>query len=373
MDIRVFAIAALSAVCMSTGAAINAVYQYDRGGPFALPLAVLAVTSIAMAGITPITFMRSMRGLNAFGMIVSAFVFMVAIGFNFSNATGIAAFERDKTVSTRTAASDSAERLQWQLGTFTKSRTDLAKDAAGKATAVIQAELSGLQQDAAWTATKQCTDATLPASRTFCAGYKSREAQLAAALKVEELDGKIEAINHQLDLMHGVPGQAADPQASAVNFALSFIGIKAKEGDVGTGLSLWLAMLVEVIASLGPVVLQLLFEPSRRPVLATARAAPSAPISASAPKGKPGGAPSRGKGQKGRAPRVKNDAPKPAPSPRPSNVVDLRPKDATKKDIPRSVAEQALKEAGTQRDAAAKLGISPRTLRRILTAEAVSA
>jgi len=263
MDIRAISITVLSAVFMMPAAAINAIYQYDRGGPFAIPLAAVAITSIIMAGVTPITFMRSLRNLNAFGVIISAIVFMVSIGFNLSNATGIAAFERDKTVTTRSTASDSMDRLRWQLSTYTNSRTDLAREADGKAAASFLAELAGQRQDASWTATKQCTDATIPTSRMFCAKYKAREAQLAAAQKVEELDVKIDAINRQIDTLHIAPGQVADPQASAVNFALNFLGFKAKDGDVGTGLSLWFALLIEVIASLAATVFQLLLEPSK--------------------------------------------------------------------------------------------------------------
>jgi hypothetical protein len=233
----------------------------------------------------------------------------------------------------------------------------MAKAADGKAADVIQAELDGLQQDAAWTSTKGCTDATIPASRAYCAGYKTRQAQLAAARKVADLDGKIEAINRQLDTLHVVPGQAADPQASAVSFALSFIGIHTSDdGQVGKGLSLWFALLIWSFDSLGSAIAKLLLEPAHAPRAnaAAVELPAAAPAQRPKPKGAPRGATKRGTGQK-KGTKAGQDV----------GGATILP---FKKGISKDDAEKMLQQAGTQRAAAEKLGISPRTLRRILTA-----
>jgi hypothetical protein len=349
------AIFTFSAIGIGLGALVNTRFQLNHNGDAVM--VAIGVFSAISASVSGVALLQAIRKLNVVGIFLTLIAFSISSGYNLQTALGIAANTRSDTVTSRTAASDSAGRLQWALGTYTNNRTEMAKAADGKAADVIQAELDGLQQDVAWTSTKGCTDATVPASRAYCAGYKTRQAQLAAARKVAELDGKIEAINQQLNTLHAVPGQTADPQASAVSFALSFIGIHTSDdGQVGKGLSLWFALLIWSFDSLGSVVAKLLFDPAPAPRSNAAAVEISAPAPAPCPKPKDAtrGAPKRGAGHK-----------KPSKAGQGAGGATILP---FERRISKDDAEKMLREAGTQRAAAEKLGISPRTLRRILTA-----
>jgi hypothetical protein len=350
------AVAVLAVVCMLPSIAINAIYLLSHGGELAVALSLAATLSVVLAGITPITFMNSLRAKSAMGLIISSFVFTICLAFNVSNAVGIAASTRAETVTARTTGSDTVERLKWQLGTARQSRDTLARDAGGKTATMIRAELSALQQKIEWASSRQCTDATIPTSRSFCVEYKSKEGLLDAAARVDDLDRQISDISAKLAITHAVAGQAADPQASAVNFALKFVGIKVADGDVGTGLVLLLALVVEAIGSFGAFVFMLLLNPAPAPRSNTAAVEVSAPAPSPRPKpkGAPRGAPKRGKGQK--------KAPTPGQAAGGATILSFERR------ISKDDAEKMLREAGTQRAAAEKLGISPRTLRRILTA-----
>lgn len=349
-----FAVAVLAAVCMLPSIAINAIYLFAHGGELALALSMAAMLSVVLAGITPITFTRSLKAKSAMGLIISSFVFLICLAFNVSNAVGIAASTRAETVTTRTTGSDTVERLKWQLGTARQSRDTLARDAGGKTATMIRADLAALQQKVEWASSKQCTDATIPTSRSFCSDYKSKEGLLDAAARVEDLDRQISDISAKLAGTHAVAGQAADPQASAVNFALSFIGIKAKDGDVGTVLVLLLALVVEAIGSFGAFVFMMLLEPAPRANAAAVELPAAALAPRPKPKGAPRGATKRGTGRK-KGTKAGQDV----------GGATILP---FKKGISKDDAEKMLRQAGTQRAAAEKLGISPRTLRRILTA-----
>lgn len=410
---------------MLPGIGINVAHQLAHGKELAPILAWAAALSVVLAGITPITFTRALRQRSIIGTLVSVFLFCVCLGFNIANAVGIAAGKRAETVTSREVERGEVERLQWQLGTARESRGALVRDAEGKTATMIRAELASMRQQWQWDSSKRCTDATLSSSRIFCADYKKREGLLDAAAKVEQLNGQIADISAKLAGMHATAGQAADPQASAVNFALAWFGIQAKDGDVGTGLSLWFALAIEAIGSLGPIAFALLLEPAHgraqdahhmpkdaRPPMGMAEAPGAAqavtpwagqPIIAGEPappkaqnddivdenmacpgvpkngqdgnasmgslmgtKDMPMGTPPlpHGQGSVNGQPWAPRPNKVPTECPKGANVVPIRPlppERPTKAEVERAILETATKQA-----AADRLGISRRTMGRIL-------
>ncbi len=257
-QLKIWAVTILGVACMLPSIGINAIYQFAHAGDLAVALAWAATLSVVLAAISPITFMRSVRCVSATGVLISIFLFAVCSIFNVSNAIGIAAGNRAESITGRETARTIVEGLQWQLGTTIQSRDSLAKEAGGKTAVMVRADLASLQQRVEWASSKQCTDATIPISRAFCADYKTKEGLLDAAARVEDLDRLISEISAKLANAHAVIGQSADPQASTINSALAFFGVKVKDGDVGTGLSLWFALAIEAIGSLGLIAFRML-------------------------------------------------------------------------------------------------------------------
>lgn len=69
-----------------------------------------------------------------------------------------------------------------------KRRARYAASASGKGAGQLAAEIKALEQDARWTSSAQCTDATAPASRAFCQDYYRTAAEHAAAKEAANLE-----------------------------------------------------------------------------------------------------------------------------------------------------------------------------------------
>jgi hypothetical protein len=69
-----------------------------------------------------------------------------------------------------------------------KRRARYASSASGKGAGQLAAEVEVLKQDARWMSSGQCTNATAPASRTFCQDYYRLVADLAAAKEAANLE-----------------------------------------------------------------------------------------------------------------------------------------------------------------------------------------
>ena len=259
--LRNAATTAFTVVCIAMGAAVNARYQTHDGDTVQLAVAVFSATTAALAliGLT-----MSIREGYIFGAAVCLIAFLPATGWNFVNALGVAANIRDATVTKRGDDSSNKERLLALWETYSSSRKDLARDAGNKASRVLQAELAALREDQKWAQTKNCEDATIPASRAFCAGYRTTEGQLAAAQRAEEIDGKLEELNGRIGAIQGGKGRAADPQANVVSFALAFLWRPFDDKTIGSGLSLMFAIVVWSFDSFGPVMFKVVVDPKRR-------------------------------------------------------------------------------------------------------------
>lgn len=249
------AIAVIALLCIAPSASINVVHVLGHTpGALGVPLALASVVSVMLAAASPFAIERAIAGRNVALLAIALLTGAVCLSYNLSVAVGAASTTRSETTGARTAENQKAALLTGQLVQAEKSRVTLASIAQEKTPGVIAAELRGLEQSAAWTSSKQCSDATLPTSRTFCAEHAGRQAALDAAKKVEALDIEIAATKAALLKSGPATGQAADPQSANIAAALSFIGVTVEVGNIGIGLNLWLAVLVEIVGAFGPLV-----------------------------------------------------------------------------------------------------------------------
>jgi hypothetical protein len=112
-----------------------------------------------------------------------------------------------------------------------------------------------------WQRTKECTEVTLPESRSLCAPVLRLRQELASAEAAERLEGHLVAGREQLAALP-VVGLSADPQASALG---RLAGLD--EAAVRTGLALLLAVLVEAGSALGFTLLAMAnaaYQPAQR-------------------------------------------------------------------------------------------------------------
>jgi hypothetical protein len=122
----------------------------------------------------------------------------VCLTYNLAAAVGAASTTRAEITGSRAAGNSKTALLAGQLAQAEKSRAALAAASQEKTAGMIEAELRGLEQPSAWTSSKQCTDATLPASRQFCTEHAAKQAAHDAARKIETLDGEIADLKGKL-------------------------------------------------------------------------------------------------------------------------------------------------------------------------------
>ncbi len=181
------------------------------------------------------------------GLITAAAISYSAIGMagyvnlSWSMSSGALAGKQDQVADWRA-----------ELG---RAKDQLSALGVTQASSVIERELEGLRQDARWTMSASCTQATLPASRTYCADYKKREEEKAKAETAAALETQIEALRAKINQLSGVAGIATsargDPRAEIVArvtgwqlsrvqtvLALLFVGIVECMATFGTFLSL---------------------------------------------------------------------------------------------------------------------------------------
>jgi hypothetical protein len=359
--LKSFAVLVVGGACVVPSALINGAYQLSKPGPLMYPLTAASVFFAVFAAISLVSVHKALRQSDIFGFVAALFLFVICSVINIANAVNIASNDRATTVGGREVANENATRWQTRLEKSEKEKSGLSAKVGSRTTGMIDADIRALEQNILWDQTKKCTDATLAASRSYCSDHERLIGDLAAAGKIASLESEISELNTKLDSTKAASNQAADPQAHSLTFALGLLGITVEDGRVGVVLNLWFALGIEGLAALGATVFRGLLAAVNdahkvRPMQNTAAVdvSATAPTPRPKPKGAPRGAPKRGKGQK-KVPTVGQE----------TGGATILP---FKKGISKDDAEKMLREAGTQRAAAEKLGISPRTLRRILTA-----
>jgi hypothetical protein len=360
------AVAIVALACMAPSMAVNAVHQLNHTpGPMAWPLAGAAILSVLLAGSSPFA-MGAALSQRRFGVFLAALAaFVVCASYNLASAVGAASTARSETIGARTADNSRLSLLMGQLSQAVASRSALAAASGEQTPGMVDAELTAMRNDARWARSKGCADATLPDSRTFCAEYAQLAGKRDAAVKVAELDRDMASLKAQLlTATSADAGQPADPQADNIARAVSVLW-SADAGQIGTGLNLWFALTIEVLGSFGPSVFAILFRhqtPAKHapgaPPVSLRRRAFLARRSGQGRRTKfPGSGQKADKADKKRTSGQEAD--------KPAIPTDTKDEKLSKEERDRQIT-QMLSTGHTQADIADKLGVSARTVRRVL-------
>jgi hypothetical protein len=171
-------------------------------------------------------------------------VFLAFVAFSLSSAVGFAAKNRGALMEDRSLINARLEGVKREIE---------VEEAKGKAlgaprlAVIVQEALHGLEQDRKWQRSKGCQEATAEAMRTFCKGYFDLKAEAARAGELTFIEGKIARLKREArGYEEKGGGRQADNQAAVL---ASFLGFQPVE--VERGLTLFLAVLVEIGAALG--------------------------------------------------------------------------------------------------------------------------
>lgn len=170
--------------------------------------------------------------------------FIFFAGFALLSAIGFAADNRGILVEGREARSGEYNRVFQHLK---ETQGKLAGLLAHRPSTVVAEEIERHKQNRRWSATKSCTDATEPESRSFCERYFALRAEHATGVEAEQLETAVQALTSEAKaLRDGGAANDADPQ---VTLLARIFGVP--EDRVRLALIVVVALLVEIGASLG--------------------------------------------------------------------------------------------------------------------------
>jgi hypothetical protein len=179
------------------------------------------------------------------GYILLGFpVFLGFAAFSLSSAVGFAALNRGSLDEDRTLAT---ARLGEVNRSIEAAEGALKELQAVRAIPVLREVLRGLEQDRRWQSSKFCEAATVEVSRSFCKDYFDVKAEVAKADERERLTARLTELKRERGRLEDMgAGREADSQTGVL---AQLMGLPVS--NVERGLTLFLAMLVEVGAALG--------------------------------------------------------------------------------------------------------------------------
>lgn len=179
----------LAGVVVGISGLMSVMYGFSLGEPSGMGLvfAVLAggITGVKAMGLA-LTFGRGHRlaGLYVLPLVLMAFCYAVTAGHQF-------AAENLYRAANKVAGSNTAYE------TLRDSVEGMRKELLGigeiRDVGAIKAEITGKTQHARWLSTKQCTEATVAESFTYCQEYSALQAGLALAEKRDRLKAELAA------------------------------------------------------------------------------------------------------------------------------------------------------------------------------------
>lgn len=179
-------------------------------------------------------------GVPAWGLL-SAVSLLAALGY--------AADIRDRHALVRHTGAELLERAISDEARILR-RVEATNEA--RSPAVIEADLAALRQDTRWTTSVACTEATVRASRTYCAHYLSLTGELATARDRATWEDQLTEVRREIARLRADgAGLMREPQVemlamlsgeSAPRVRTALIVLAAFFLEVGSGLGLYLAL-----------------------------------------------------------------------------------------------------------------------------------
>lgn len=207
-------------------------------------LGAVSVANSVLVALLPFFIVWGRQERRWLHTIVGTLAFVLCFGWSLFSAAGFAASSRGAVTGGREAL---ALRLQVASGELAEAEAKFKAHGVVRAAPVIEEALARARQDKRWSSSKECTEATAEASRTFCREVGDLRVELAASVEADRLSRKLEALRGEIrTLRERGAGQDKDPQAGML---ARLTGIEVSQAQL-----VWIvfaAVLVEFGAAFG--------------------------------------------------------------------------------------------------------------------------
>jgi hypothetical protein len=270
---------ALTAVAMlAISMRLNFLFGYSLGQTVekAWVFGCVSIVSDAWKGLGPVFILVIFREKRVVPAIGAGVIWVACFVYSITSALGIAIEDRTARTGTREAAQLNyreaqieIERLEQKRSSLQAHRSDSEVEAAVHQvlarTVVINQRIRG-------TVASLSDDCKKADARTAdaCADIARLRQELAAAQEEKKLDERLHLLHEGARaLRERGASRAADPQAELLaRLSRGWFAVR----DVGAGLSVLLALLIELISAFGPAVLASYAEATAKPATAASAA-----------------------------------------------------------------------------------------------------
>ena len=219
----------------------------------------VSVISDAWKGLGPIFILALFRARHRWSTAGAALIWIVCFSYSVTSALGVAVEDRSTRTGSRETIVMTYEETITEVGRLEKRRAGLR---AHRTAAELEAAINALllrpvesNQRIRGTVGEISNNCQRVASRTTeaCAEVSQLREELAAANEERDLDRRLSELTGQArQLRERGATKATDPQAELL---ARLSGGRLSPRDVGPGLSLLLAMTIELVSAFGPTVL----------------------------------------------------------------------------------------------------------------------
>jgi hypothetical protein len=204
----------------------------------------VSVAVSAFIALLPALILWARRERRFVFVVLGVPVFLAFVAFSLSSAVGFAAKNRGSLTEDRTLATSRLTAVKQDIAEAEAKRKALG---APRPAAVVEQAVREFELDRKWMWSKECQDATSEALRSYCKGYFELKAEAARAAELARLDEKLDGLrNEARHYEEKGAGREADNQAAVLASLLGFQAV-----NIERGLTLFLAVLVEIGAALG--------------------------------------------------------------------------------------------------------------------------
>jgi hypothetical protein len=207
-------------------------------------LGAASASADLLKGLLPFLIAWAWRERRFVAAVAGTATFVLFGGFSLLSAIGFAANNREAVAQDRSAIDEAYARAEQD---YQRKNAALGALPVQRPAAVLSEELRAAQQNRLWSRSKDCSEATEPASRTFCESYFRLRAEKAAVEEAMRLQASIAAVEDKLARLKSEgAGLVPDSQVTALS---SLSGMA--EDRLSLALIVAVAVVVELGSSLG--------------------------------------------------------------------------------------------------------------------------
>lgn len=238
-------------LCITPSVWINVRAQLDLGSGYDMVAAVVGFA--VLAPILTLNAYTSARDRQVGLTMVWASVAIVFVCLNTVLALGGYSAIRDKVADARAASMRHTDEKGERLAEARQRIAALSPTSGSASPDMLASNVAALEADRLYLRSTQCHQVTKGDSENFCQRLAAERGRLAAAVEIRRIETEIDRNGWSISTGMERPS-AADPQIENLTaITVAIFGVRYDQRLMASMLSVFLALMTEILADIGPV------------------------------------------------------------------------------------------------------------------------